>query len=151
MSLSSCRVGKRNLFDCDSFCALWGFLDQSWERKNNHKYQVTQWRILFEVGMVEIIMLPLTIMESKARQQFVHLHLWTAGLVTITGPGKKTLQSHYNNDSNSGQDRHSLCVPLSFFSVLHLFLFPPTTSVLVFDFCLFSTFCLLFNIVICVT
>lgn len=35
----------------------------------------------------------------------------TAGLVTITGPGKKTLQSHYNNDSNSGQERHNLSRP----------------------------------------
>lgn len=58
---------------------------------------------------------PLSIMESNARQQFVHLHLWTAGLVTITGPGKKTLQSHYNNDSNSGQGRcmlHGPTLPL---------------------------------------
>ncbi len=71
---------------------------------------------------------PLTIVESNARQQFVHLHLWTAGLVTITGPGKKTLQSHYNNDSNSGQDRRSLCRPFLLLPLLlFLSLFPTYT------------------------
>ena len=64
-------------------------------------------------GMVEMIMFPSLLLESNARQQFVHLHLWAAGLVTITGPGKKTLQSHYNNDSNSGQERRSLGGALS--------------------------------------
>lgn len=53
----------------------------------------------------------LTIVERNALQQFVHLQHWAAGLVTITGPGKKTLQSHYNNDSNSGQERRNLCGP----------------------------------------
>lgn len=77
---------------------------------------------------------PLAMMESNARQQFVHLHLWTVGLVTITGPGKKTLQSHYNNDSNSGQDRRSLCRPSLFlFLLLFLPLFSFPTSTLTFS------------------
>lgn len=72
----------------------------------------------------------------------------TAGLVTITGPGKKTLQSHYNNDSNSGQERHNLSRPslllhqlpllfrtnytLTFSPILYIYLFfkqaPPLSS-----------------------
>lgn len=55
-----------------------------------------------------------SVVESTTPQQFVHLRKKTAGLVTITGAGKKTLQSHQNNDSNSEQDR---CWPLQAFSL----------------------------------
>lgn len=90
--------------------------------------ELRQGKVLFEAWTVEMIMFPFAIVESNARRQFVHLHLWTAGLVTITGPGKKTLQSHYNNDSNSGQDRRSLCrPPLLLLLLLFLSLFPTST------------------------
>lgn len=81
----------------------------------------------------------LAIVESNARQQFVHLHLWTAGLVTITGPGKKTLQSHYNNDSNSGQERRSLYRPPLL--LLFLSLFPTYTLTFHFSFHINFSFC----------
>lgn len=84
---------------------------------------------------------PLAVVESNARQQFVHLHLWTAGLVTITGPGKKTLQSHYNNDSNSGQERRSLCRPPLLLLFLSLFPFPTCTLTFHLSFCINFSFC----------